>query len=709
MNKNDSFNGLDSFRIVAALMVVAIHTSPFTSLDTTADFIFTYVISRIAVPFFLMITGYFSLNKCLQDRETLLKFLIKNSKIYLMAIILYIPLNIYAKHFVQGNLPVDIIKAIIFDGTFYHLWYFPAVITGVLIVYFFRKKFNLKTTFTITLLLYLIGLFGDSYYGLISNNPYIAKFYDGIFSVSSYTRNGIFYAPIFLVMGEIIALRDSKISKPKYLTCFFTSLLLMVLEGLILYKFQIQRHNSMYLLLLPCMFFLFQLLVKYKGNTSKSIRSITLWIYLIHPIMIVVVRGIAEATNTRNILINNSFLHYLAVSSLSICFSSFIYYTMNHREKNTFHKGRAWTEIDLNALRVNVDTIKELLPPSCEFMAAVKANAYGHGAIRVSKELNKLGIKAFCVASILEGISLRKSGVSGEILILGYTHPKQFYLLKRYHLTQTVIDYNYANQLNDYGKSLPVHIKIDTGMHRLGENCEHIPKILGIFHMKNLEVKGIYTHLCVSDSHQSDDEAFTKLQIEKFYSVVQAIEEQGIVCPKVHIQSSYGAINYPFLQCDYARIGIALYGVFSEKDDSEKYSIPLKPALSVKARIQMTRQLSCGESMGYGLQFTAKRNTKVAVVSIGYADGIPRCLSNGMGHVLIRNKRANIIGRVCMDQMLVDITDIPDVQPNDIATIIGESGDERITAMDMAEQANTITNEILSRLGSRLEQIYLYK
>lgn len=339
-------------------------------------------------------------------------------------------------------------------------------------------------------------------------------------------------------------------------------------------------------------------------------------------------------------------------------------------------------------------------------MAVVKANAYGHGDVEVSKALNRAGVYSFAVATITEGIDLRKHGVEGDILVLGYTNPKDISSLVHYHLIQTVVDSTYAETLNRYGKKIKVHIKLDTGMHRLGEMFDNIPNIKRIYGCKNLIIGGTYSHLCVADSLNPSDIEFSRYQIDCFYQTIKCMDDLGLDPGKIHIQSSYGVLNYPELQCDYARIGIALYGVLSSKDDKTKLSVDLRPVLSLKARIVTIKQIAIGETVGYGRQFTADRDTKIAVVSIGYADGLPRNLSCGRGAVLINGEYAPIIGRVCMDQLMVDITHIKNVEQGDVVTIIGQDGRGRISAEQIAKESGTITNELLSRLGNRLERIY---
>lgn len=371
-----------------------------------------------------------------------------------------------------------------------------------------------------------------------------------------------------------------------------------------------------------------------------------------------------------------------------------------------FCKSRAWIELDREALRHNVSFLRSRLPGGCELMPAVKANAYGHGAALIARECERMGISAFCVATAQEGAELRRAGIGGELLVLGYTHPKEFPLLFRYGLTQTVLDLPYAETLNSWGQAVKVHIKIDTGMHRLGERCEKLENLRQIFACRNLRVSGTFTHLCTADGISAEDQAYLKVQCRSFYKTVNQLERLGCNCGKLHLMSSYALLSHPEIGGSCARVGIALYGVLSEKKDAERLGADrLRPVLSLKARVALVRRLAPGEGAGYGLQFRAGRHTKLAVLSVGYADGLPRKLGGGIGTVLLHGRRAPVVGRICMDQTLVDVTDIPSVSPGDAATLIGRSGDQELTACDLAEQAGTISNEILSRLGGRLKRV----
>lgn len=357
-------------------------------------------------------------------------------------------------------------------------------------------------------------------------------------------------------------------------------------------------------------------------------------------------------------------------------------------------------------LKHNADVLQAAMPKNCKMMAVVKAQGYGHGVIAMSVYLNRIGINAFAVATIDEGIELRQNGIQGEILILDYTCPDRAKELYRHDLIQTLIDYNYSVLLNQQGYQIKAHIKIDTGMHRLGFDSGDISRVLSVFQAKNLHICGIYTHLCTSQSFNTKDIEFTHLQIKRFYELVAALSKQGIRVPKTHIQSSYGLLNYPELQCDYVRIGIALYGASTTENDKTKLDLNLYPVLSLKSRIILIKEIKKGESVGYNRGFIADRDRRIALIPVGYADGLPRSLSCGNGNVLIRGCHAPIAGQICMDQLNVDITDIPDSSVGDIVTLIGEDGKSELCSGELAENADTITNEILSRMGNRLKLIY---
>lgn len=749
MDSKSTCGGLDVFRLAAALLVIAIHTSPLASFCPEADFLLTRVAARLAVPFFFMVTGQFLLSDYIFGKTNNLRPVYHHIRkillLYAISVLLYIPAGIYAGHYEQLTLSSGL-RMLLFDGTFYHLWYFPALITGILLLCLLRRFCSVRTCAAVTAGLYLAGLFGDSYWGLISGIPCLSAVYEAGFHIYTYTRNGIFLAPLFLFLGAWTGqknytshlFRRGHRENRTEIFGFVLSLLLMAAEALTLKHFSVQRHDSMYVMLPLCACFLYRLLLSWDVGPYRALRSITTWIYILHPAVIILVRGAARLLRMETLLVQNSLIHYTAVCILSIALScpfaavckrcrrkSFLpdraqsfsqdraqsfsqdrTQSFSRNRVQSFSQDRAWIELDRNALCHNVSVLSSALLEHCELMPAVKANAYGHGAVLIAGELNRAGIRAFCVACISEGIELRKNGIKGTILILGYTHPEQFPLLCRYRLTQTVVDYAYAQKLNQYGKKLHVHVAIDTGMHRLGESSHPIDRLCEIFQMKHLIIDGAFTHLCAADTDDPKDQTFTRRQAHDFYRAMDELKKRGISCPKVHLLSSCGILNYPELSGDYARVGIALYGVQSSREDYRKLDIRLQPVLTLKARIATVKVLMPGEGAGYGLAFTAEKPTRIAILTIGYADGLPRALSCGAGSVLIHGRRAPIIGRICMDQTTVDISDIPDVHPGDTAVIIGTSGGETISVYELAEKTDTITNEILSRLGSRLNRSF---
>ncbi|GKX30042.1 membrane bound serine racemase VanT [Vallitalea longa] len=710
MNKKE-YAGIDYFRIIAVLLVIAIHTSPLLSISRIGNFILTRIIGRVAVPFFFMTSGFFLFNEL--SKRRLYGFLQKIGLLYGISIILYLPINIYNGYFAQDDLLLNILKDIIFDGTLYHLWYLPAIMIGAYISFHLIKRLGYKKAFALAIILYIIGLLGDSYFGLTRSFKPLRGLYEYIFMVSDFTRNGVFFAPVFLILGGMIAKRKKQCSIQFYMIGFFTTLLLMIVEGLYINGIRFQRHDSMYILLIPTMFFLFNMLILFEGKSLIILRKTAMIIYIIHPMVIIGIRLIAKLTNMQSLLIDNNLVHYIIVSILS-CISALsiamflqkkcVYVDNGKAEKD---KDRAWIEINYSNLKHNVTELKKTMSDKCEFMAVVKADAYGHGAIKVSTYLNKIGIRSFAVATIDEGIALRKHGIIGDILILGYTDVSRIQDIISFNLIQTVVDYEYAGKLDEYGYSIEVHIKIDTGMHRIGENASDINKISEMFHYKNLNVSGIYTHLCVADSVKEQDIKFSNGQINSFNTLLDKLKVKGIKLPKVHVQSSYGILNYPELDYNYARIGIALYGAIDTVRDKTKVQLNLRPVLSLRAKVALVRNINKDESVSYGRTFTAKKEMLIAVIAIGYADGVPRNLSCESGNVLIHGFRVPIIGRVCMDQLIVDITDVPQVKQGDIVTLIGKDGRDSIYVTEVANNCSSIPNEILSRLSCRLKKIYI--
>lgn len=710
MNRKKNYPGIDRFRFIAALLVIAIHTSPLASFSETSDFILTRIIARIAVPFFLMTSGFLMISRYTLNADRLKVFIKKSALIYAAAILIYIPINIYSGYFAMNYLLPNIIKDIVFDGTLYHLWYLPASMLGAVIAWYMVKKMDYPKALTLTVALYIIGLFGDSYYGIAEKVPGLNRFYNLIFQVSDYTRNGIFFAPVFFVLGGIIADNRYHITFVKSISGLAVTFPLMFAEAFVLAHFKLQRHDSMYIFLLPLMFFLFSAILHWNGKCIVWLRTSSLVIYIIHPLVIVAIRLFAKLTGLQDVIVENSIVHYFLVCLISVIsgVAATVFWSRYKPRRKQFpdDTARAWIDINLNNLEHNVKVLQRAMQTKSKLMAVVKTEAYGHGAFEISTHLNKMGIKAFAVATIDEAIRLRKYGVRGEILIFGYTGIGRASELKKYNLTQTLIDFAYAKALNKQGIAVKSHIKIDTGMHRLGISCDDLPVVKEIFTMKYIKVCGMYTHLSCADSLLPDDVSFTKVQIDKFYCLIDALKENGITVPKVHIQSSYGLLNYPELKCDYVRVGIALYGVLSTPGSDTILKLDLRPVLSLKTRVVLIRTVGKDEGIGYSRCFTTNRESRIAILPIGYGDGFPRNLSCGKASVIINRQRVPVIGRICMDQLAVDITDAKSVVVGDIATLIGTEGCEELSTPFIADSSNSISNELLCRMGGRLPRLH---
>lgn len=373
---------------------------------------------------------------------------------------------------------------------------------------------------------------------------------------------------------------------------------------------------------------------------------------------------------------------------------------------------RTWAEVDIDNILHNVKVIRQTLTGNSKIIAVVKADAYGHGAVAVAKALEK-ETDMFALSSIDEVVQLRNAGVRGEMLILGYT-PSQFAdVLLKENITQTVFSYDYIrdiyNALGESGRKLKVHVKLDTGMSRLGfdvqsnetrkQTVEQLKRAVDEF-SDRLDFEGIFTHFAVSDEPELD---FTDIQFERYKKTVDELKEKGVVFAMHHVCNSAAVINYPQYHLDRCRPGIILFGMLPDKNTRD---IGLRPALSLKAVVSQTRTIDAGMTVSYGRKFTATEKMTLATLPIGYADGYSRLLSNN-GEVLIHGKRAKIVGRICMDQCMIDVSDIPDVKRGDEVTIIGRDGDEVISATDIADRMNTINYEITCLIGKRVPRVYI--
>lgn len=315
--KMDKRINIDVLRFLCTLFVVAIHVYPFTFLGEDIDYMITRVFFRIAVPIFLMITGYYLLPKSLEHKKKLILYTKKILSLYFISILIYLPFLFYNGYFKQKSM-LSFLQDIFINGTFYHLWYFPALLLGIWITYFLLKKYKQNQVGIVVFLFYLIGIFGDSYYGIIKDIALLRDFYDVLFTFSTYTRNGLFYVPIFLFIGYLIAKKEEQTIQSMPL--LFLSGIALLCEGGILYFNEIPKHNSMYFSLLPFSYFFFSFVIANRGGNHTNLRAFASWIYILHPIFIILAHFMAK----RIPILNHSFVHYGFVLLLTISFLFFL-------------------------------------------------------------------------------------------------------------------------------------------------------------------------------------------------------------------------------------------------------------------------------------------------------------------------------------------------------------------------------------------------
>ena len=367
---------------------------------------------------------------------------------------------------------------------------------------------------------------------------------------------------------------------------------------------------------------------------------------------------------------------------------------------------RCWTEINLSAIINNYRIYKNCLPAKTKVMAVVKADAYGHGDVDVASVLQEEGAKDFAVATIDEAIKLRLAGIKGQIFVLGYTPILRAEELAEYDITQAVVDESHAQKLSAADKRIKAVFALDTGMNRVGldaDNPDYCEKVIRDYCGK-LCVQGIFTHLCVADCDDEESVAFTNKQISKFEEVAKLIEDLKL--PYVHCLNSAGGLWNKSSKSVFARLGIILYGL--KPSYLNQLPAGIVSALSWHSVVSMVKSVHAGESISYGRTFKAERDMKVATVCAGYADGYNRLLSNKF-YTLVNGKRAPVLGRVCMDQFMVDVTHIDGVEMGTKVTLIGQDGDECITADDMAAAIGTIGYEIVCGISKRVERKYIKK
>lgn len=374
---------------------------------------------------------------------------------------------------------------------------------------------------------------------------------------------------------------------------------------------------------------------------------------------------------------------------------------------------RAWAEINLDAVINNIKQIRKITSPSAKIMAIVKADAYGHGFFEVASALANNGADFFGVATVDEAIQLRNAGFSNPVLILGVIFRDDLEKIIQNDIMPVVFGYRFAKSISDtavrLNKKAKIHIKLDTGMSRIGYVCSGsdsreriLDSICDIAALPNVEIDGIFSHFAKADEKERD---YTKIQYDRFMDIVSALEDRGVHIPIKHICNSAGIIQYPEYHMDMVRSGIITYGLAPSSDVSVE-NLGLSPAMQLKSVVTNLKRIKVDTPVSYGGNYIAKPGTRIATVAIGYADGYSRLLS-GKAEVLINGKRANVVGNVCMDQLMVDVTEIDDIKIGDEVILFGKSGNNIITVESVAELMGTINYETICVIGKRVPRVYI--
>ena len=369
---------------------------------------------------------------------------------------------------------------------------------------------------------------------------------------------------------------------------------------------------------------------------------------------------------------------------------------------------RVYATVNLDAVASNMRSMRDNLPASTLIMGSVKADGYGHGSVPVAKTIEPY-VFGYAVATIDEGIILRRHGINKTILILGVTHESQYEELLRYDIRTAMFQYEKAKKLSDLalkqGKKAVVHLALDTGMSRIGMKAdrEHAKEAAAIAALEGIEVEGLFTHFARAD--ETDKSAYEE-QYRRYKEFLGYLKELGVKIPIRHCSNSAGIVeSLESNHMDMVRAGIAIYGMYPS-DEVDHNSVKLTPAMEIKSCITYIKEIEAGTAVSYGGTFVADHTMKVATIPVGYGDGYVRSLS-GKGDVLIHGKRAAILGRICMDQFMVDVTDIPDVQEDDEVTLLGSDGAECITMEELAEKSGGFHYEMVCDIGKRIPRVYL--
>lgn len=370
---------------------------------------------------------------------------------------------------------------------------------------------------------------------------------------------------------------------------------------------------------------------------------------------------------------------------------------------------RIYATIDLDAVTWNLENMKKNISEDTKIIAVLKADAYGHGAVPIAQHIESLPyIWGMAVACVEEGMELREAGIKKPILILGYTFAEDYPTIIEHDMRPAVFTLEMAQHLSDaavkMNQTAKIHIKIDTGMGRIGYRDieEAVPEILKISKLPHIEVEGIFTHFARADESETTP---AYIQLEKFQKFISRLEEEGLSIPMKHCSNSAGIIRMKEANMDAVRAGIILYGLYPS-DEVEKEPVALRPVMELKTHISYLKTVKKGTAISYGGTFVTQKETKVATIPVGYADGYCRGLSN-KGYVLIHGKKAPILGRVCMDQFMVDVTEINDAKILDEVTLLGRDGKEKITLEELGDLSGRFNYEFACCISKRVPRVYL--
>lgn len=376
---------------------------------------------------------------------------------------------------------------------------------------------------------------------------------------------------------------------------------------------------------------------------------------------------------------------------------------------------RTWAEIDLDAAAHNFRAVRQAVNPGSKVCCVVKADAYGHGAVRMAQEYEALGADWFAVSNLEEALQLRLSGITRPVLVLGFTPAEEARSLAEHNISQCVYSSEYAEALSGCaqaaGVTVNIHVKIDTGMSRLGfyfqdigRDGDALQQVKSVCTLPGLHPEGIFTHFAVSDGGVNGD-AFTMRQFGCFKELIEALQREDITFELRHCANSAAIFDYPLSHFDMVRAGIVIYGLYPSAD--LRHRPVLRPVLSLRSVVSHVKTLKAGATVSYGRDFTASREMTVATIPVGYADGYPRRLSPGGAQVLIHGRRCPILGRICMDQLMADVSALDSVKIGDVVTLIGRDGEEEILADELAACEGTINYEVVCGLSKRVPRVYL--